>query len=117
MRPVVAGIDLARPWTYYWLVAALGFATVYLLWRFHDAPSAEQYFRRAIALGATEHNLTDDEEESWENAYRWLYIQYHSRGQHREAQDIARAAMHRFPQTLYFRGALMRDEAAARRHS
>src|ERR1041384_4782855 len=35
IRPVVLGVDLARPWTYYWLVAALGFAAVYLLWRFH----------------------------------------------------------------------------------
>src|ERR1700749_3257873 len=28
VRPAVAGIDLARPWTYYWLVAALGLLTV-----------------------------------------------------------------------------------------
>jgi len=35
VRPAVLGIDLARPWTYYWAVAAIGFLTVYLLWRFH----------------------------------------------------------------------------------
>src|SRR3954471_9590003 len=35
VRPTVLGVDFAQPWTYYWLVAALGLATVYLLWRFH----------------------------------------------------------------------------------
>src|SRR5436305_13950787 len=35
VRPVVLGLDLARPWIYYWVVAAIGFFTVYLLWRFH----------------------------------------------------------------------------------
>src|SRR5437763_9885401 len=35
VRPAVLGVDLARPWTYYWVVAAIGAATVYLLWRFH----------------------------------------------------------------------------------
>ena len=38
VRPVVAGIDLARPWTYYWVVAAFGFLAVFLLWRFHRSP-------------------------------------------------------------------------------
>src|SRR3954470_10520545 len=38
LRPAVLGIDFAQPWTYYWLVAALGLATVYLLWRFHRSP-------------------------------------------------------------------------------
>ena len=32
------GVDLARPWTYYWLVAAIGLLVVYLLWRFHRSP-------------------------------------------------------------------------------
>jgi branched-chain amino acid transport system ATP-binding protein len=35
VRPSVLGIDLARPWIYYWLVALIAFAAVYLLWRFH----------------------------------------------------------------------------------
>ena len=35
VRPTVLGLDLARPWLYYWVVAGAGFATVYLLWRFH----------------------------------------------------------------------------------
>src|SRR6476659_1739254 len=35
VRPTVLGIDLAHPWSYYWVVAAIGFLTVYLLWRFH----------------------------------------------------------------------------------
>jgi len=35
VRPSILGIDFARPWTYYWLVAALAFLAVYLLWRFH----------------------------------------------------------------------------------
>jgi ABC-type branched-subunit amino acid transport system ATPase component/ABC-type branched-subunit amino acid transport system permease subunit len=34
-RLAVLGADLGSPWTYYWVVAALGFLTVYLLWRFH----------------------------------------------------------------------------------
>jgi ABC-type branched-subunit amino acid transport system permease subunit len=38
IRPVVLGIDLGRPWTYYWVVAAIGLLTVYLLWRFHRSP-------------------------------------------------------------------------------
>ncbi len=38
VRPAVLGIDLARPWIYYWVVATLGFAAVYLLWRFHRSP-------------------------------------------------------------------------------
>src|SRR3954463_8198716 len=38
VRPTVFGIDFAQPWTYYWLVAALGLATVYLLWRVHRSP-------------------------------------------------------------------------------
>src|SRR5437764_902394 len=35
VRPVVLGADLGSPWIYYWAVAALGFLTIYLLWRFH----------------------------------------------------------------------------------
>src|SRR6185312_5532413 len=35
MRPAVLWADLGSPWIYYWVVAALGFLTVYLLWRFH----------------------------------------------------------------------------------
>src|ERR1043165_8259927 len=38
LRPLVLGIDLARPWIYYWVVAVLGFAAVYLLWRLHRSP-------------------------------------------------------------------------------
>src|SRR4051812_22070993 len=35
VRPTVLGLNLAQPWIYYWVVAGIGFATVYLLWRFH----------------------------------------------------------------------------------
>src|ERR1043166_2668817 len=38
VRPVVLGLDLGRPWTYYWLTAAIGLAVCYLLWRFHRSP-------------------------------------------------------------------------------
>ncbi len=38
VRPTVLGIDLARPWIYYALVAALALLAVYLLWRFHRSP-------------------------------------------------------------------------------
>src|SRR5947199_2586337 len=35
VRPMVLGLDLTHPWTYYWVAAAIGFLTAYLLWRFH----------------------------------------------------------------------------------
>src|SRR4051795_6155449 len=38
VRPMVLGLDLTHPWTYYWVAAAIGFLTVYLLWRFHRSP-------------------------------------------------------------------------------
>ena len=38
VRPIVAGVDLGKPWTYYWLVAAIGLAVTYILWRFHRSP-------------------------------------------------------------------------------
>jgi branched-chain amino acid transport system ATP-binding protein len=38
VRPTVLGVDLGSPWTYYWLVAAIGLAVTYLLWRFHRSP-------------------------------------------------------------------------------
>ena len=38
VRPAVLGVDLARPWTYYWIVALIGLLIVYLLWRFHRSP-------------------------------------------------------------------------------
>jgi branched-chain amino acid transport system ATP-binding protein len=38
VRPVVLGVDLARPSTYYVLVAAIGLLVCYLLWRFHRSP-------------------------------------------------------------------------------
>src|ERR1043166_4111991 len=38
VRPVVLGVDLGSPWTYYWLVAAIGLAVACLLWRFHRSP-------------------------------------------------------------------------------
>ena len=89
----------------------------YLLYRYHDGPAAERYFRRAILLGAARRHLPEDEEEAWENAHRWLFIQYHSEGRHREAQEVARTAMRRFPQAGYFRHALLRDEAESQRPS
>jgi tetratricopeptide (TPR) repeat protein len=89
----------------------------YLLYQYHDGRDAERYFRRGILLGAARRHLTGDEEEAWENAYRWLFIQYFREGRHREAQEVARTAMHRFPEIGYFRGALARDEAASKRRS
>ena len=38
VRPMVLGVDLARPWIYYAVVAAIGFLAVFLLWRFHRSP-------------------------------------------------------------------------------
>jgi branched-chain amino acid transport system ATP-binding protein len=38
MRPVVLGVDLANPWIYYAVVAAVGLAVTVLLWRFHRSP-------------------------------------------------------------------------------
>src|SRR5947207_5388584 len=38
VRPAVLGLDLARPWVYYWAVAAIALLAVYLLWRFHRSP-------------------------------------------------------------------------------
>jgi ABC-type branched-subunit amino acid transport system ATPase component/ABC-type branched-subunit amino acid transport system permease subunit len=38
VRPVVLGVDLGKPWIYYWLVATIGLAITYLLWRFHRSP-------------------------------------------------------------------------------
>jgi ABC-type branched-subunit amino acid transport system ATPase component/ABC-type branched-subunit amino acid transport system permease subunit len=38
VRPIVAGIDLGKPWIYYGVVAAIGLAVTYLLWRFHRSP-------------------------------------------------------------------------------
>src|SRR3954469_9611553 len=37
-RPVLLGVDLGRPWVYYWAVAATGMMLAYLLWRFHRSP-------------------------------------------------------------------------------
>src|ERR671910_816877 len=37
-RSKVLGIDLEYDWTYYGVVAALGLAVCYLLWRFHRSP-------------------------------------------------------------------------------
>src|SRR5437763_8508934 len=69
----------------------------YLLYRYHDGLTAERYFRRTIALGAASPALSAEEADAWENAHRWLMIQYHSTGRHREAQGIAHLAMRRFP--------------------
>ena len=38
VRPAVFGLNLDRPWVYYWTVAAIGFAVTVLLWRFHHSP-------------------------------------------------------------------------------
>jgi branched-chain amino acid transport system ATP-binding protein len=38
IRPQIAGIDLARPWAYYCLVAVIGLLVVGFLWRFHRSP-------------------------------------------------------------------------------
>jgi hypothetical protein len=89
----------------------------YLFYQYHDGPDAERYFQRGILLGAAHHHLSDDEQEAWVNAYRWLFIQYYREGRHAEAQEIARTAVHRFPEIGYFRGALARDKAASKRRS
>jgi hypothetical protein len=87
----------------------------YLLYVFHDAPAAEQHFRRAILIGERQGKLPEEEADAWENAHRWLMIQYHNLGRHHEAQEVARLAIRRFPQSGYFRRALQRDEAEEKR--
>jgi branched-chain amino acid transport system ATP-binding protein len=39
VRPAVLGLDLARDWTYYWIVAAIALAVCFFLWRFHGSPA------------------------------------------------------------------------------
>jgi hypothetical protein len=82
----------------------------YLLYHLHDGPEAEQHFHRAIALGAAQPKLSADEAEAWEDAHRWLLIRYHRSGRRREARQIAVTAIHRFPDSGYFRNALRRPE-------
>jgi branched-chain amino acid transport system ATP-binding protein len=38
VRPSVLGINLEDPWTYYWLVAGIGFATAWVMWRIVRSP-------------------------------------------------------------------------------
>jgi branched-chain amino acid transport system ATP-binding protein len=38
IRPQIAGVDLARPWIYYVVVAVIGLLVVGFLWRFHRSP-------------------------------------------------------------------------------
>lgn len=38
-RGSVFGFGIEQDWRYYWLVAALGFAVCFLLWRFHRSPT------------------------------------------------------------------------------
>jgi branched-chain amino acid transport system ATP-binding protein len=38
IRPQIAGVDLARPWIYYGVVAVIGLLVVGFLWRFHRSP-------------------------------------------------------------------------------
>ena len=38
VRPVVFGIDLAAPWTYYGVVAMVGFLTTWVMWRIVRSP-------------------------------------------------------------------------------
>src|SRR5262249_38567883 len=85
----------------------------YLLTRYHDGRSAEQHFLRAIALGAARKALSEDETEAWENAHRWLVIEYWRAERWRDARDLAAISAHRFPQTLYFRRVLKRRELLA----
>ena len=89
----------------------------YLLYRYHDGPGAEKCFRLAIALGAAQRSLPDEQSEAWENAHRWLVIQYHNLGRQREAREIALLAVRRFPQSGYFRRALQRNEEGEQRPS
>jgi hypothetical protein len=89
----------------------------YLMYRFHAPAAAEQRFRRAIALGAARETLTADERQGWEDAHRWLFIRYHLAGRRREAREIARIAVQRFPDSGYFQRALQRREIAGRQAS
>jgi hypothetical protein len=89
----------------------------YLLYKYHDAPGAEKCFRQAIALGAAQRSMPEDQTEAWENAHRWLVIQYHNLGRQREAREIALLATRRFPQSGYFRKALQRSEAGEQKAS
>jgi tetratricopeptide (TPR) repeat protein len=89
----------------------------YLMYRFHEPGAAEARFRRAIALGAARQTLTDDERQGWEDAHRWLFIRYHLAGRRREAREVARIGVQRFPDSRYFRQALQRPDTAGRQAS
>ena len=39
VRARVLGLDLSSDWTYYWVVAAIGFIATFFLWRFHHSPA------------------------------------------------------------------------------
>ncbi|HEX2136919.1 MAG TPA: branched-chain amino acid ABC transporter ATP-binding protein/permease [Microvirga sp.] len=39
VRASALGLDLSSDWTYYWVVAAVGFAVCFLLLRFHSSPA------------------------------------------------------------------------------
>jgi hypothetical protein len=85
----------------------------YLLYHFRDGANAERHFRRAIALGQAGRRLSEDEKDAWEGAHRWLFIRCQRALRHREAVAIARTAIRRFPQSLYFRRALQRELAVS----
>jgi hypothetical protein len=80
----------------------------YQMYRFRDGAAAEERFRRAIALGAAQRELPAAETEAWEHAHRWLFIRCHRAGRQREAREIARAALRRFPESRYFQRAIHR---------
>jgi tetratricopeptide (TPR) repeat protein len=89
----------------------------YLVYTFHDTTTAERHFRRAIELGARQAKIPEEESDAWENAHRWLVIEYGRLGRHREAREIAALAIHRFPQSIYFRRALQKNEGKDQRPS
>jgi hypothetical protein len=82
----------------------------YLLYTFKDSLAAERQFRHAISLGERHGKMRPDEVEAWETAHRWLVIQYNHAGRSREASEMARLAIQRFPESLYFQRALERAE-------
>ena len=66
----------------------------------HDFPAALPHLQKALALGAARDPkaLTDDESESYENAFRWLVLGHRDAGNTKEAVEAARQGLAHFPQ-------------------
>lgn len=65
-----------------------------------DFPAALPHLQKALALGASRDpkTLTDDESESYENAFRWLVLNRREMGDTKGAMEAARQGIAHFPQ-------------------